>query len=992
MPDSNSSDGWCPFATRVGTTKFWTGNQGRRAVVMHIAQGSYDAAVTWLSDAQMNPNSSAHFVLAKDGRIAQLVSVNDSAWANGLGWQNNQWVNPSGHPVTPSWQDIVPGVNPNWYTISVEHEGVFTDQWTSEMYAANNRLLQWLATQFGSIDASPLFPFVPHRNLIGHYEIDPVDRPNCPGPNVNYSKITADADAGVLLGQVKPQAQTVHIYGTTALVSLPFYGIVKQLTETDIPVAGYLDYQNRHWAISQYSYQNQISNFFDNAATVPPVQDLEASLSLNPGYRDAVTPSTGELRSLGPQWLRVLLFSQYQDLQTGQNSELDWLIDRCQGIGINLLVLVNPETLNEVPPPHGSGWGDANSGYVGRVSDLAQKVAAFYHDKIGAVEVFNEPDVQAILPEDYGALLAASYAKIKAVSSLPVISAGICCGENLDYLRRMAQVARGSFDGVGWHVYAERVDGYPSSAFGFGELRDSSSSARALGGKPLWVTEIGAQLDWNWGPGVASPDAVAAYLTRAYNLMRTLGRNIVAQAFWFTWRIAGESWGLVDDSGARRPAWYAFQQSAGQPVTPVGPPATANVTLTPPVLEAGQLLNVSVTVINNSGAPLATQGPDPGFVYNEGDTFQSRGFPEVANAIRIGVDFDGRTGIDHPYRWGLGAPLAPGASATVTGSIRLNNAQSRNFWVGLVQEQVAWLQDRQGVQTITVSLKPPPPIGTQPTITNVNFTPATLNVGQLLNVSITVRNDSSAPLPTQGPNPGFVYAEGETFTGKGFAEQNGAVRVGIDFDGRSGIDHPYRWGLGMPLGPGQSAVVNGSIRLLNPQSRNYWSGLVQEQVMWLQDNQGTQAINVNPGSQPPPPPVTGQPLITSVTFSPTTLNQGQLVQVSVTVKNNSNSSLPTQGPDPGFVYNEGDNFLTKNNPPANGAYRIGVDFDGRSGVDHPYRWGLGNSLAPGQSVIVGGFIRLNRRQHTNFWVGLIQEGAGTLQDQQGTTALEVVHS
>ncbi len=84
MSSTNPSDGWCPFATKVPTTKFWQGNQGRRAVVLHIAQGGYDAAVSWLSNAQSNPNSSAHFVIAKDGRIAQLVSINDSAWANGL--------------------------------------------------------------------------------------------------------------------------------------------------------------------------------------------------------------------------------------------------------------------------------------------------------------------------------------------------------------------------------------------------------------------------------------------------------------------------------------------------------------------------------------------------------------------------------------------------------------------------------------------------------------------------------------------------------------------------------------------------------------------------------------------------------------------------------------------------------------------------------------------------------------------------------------------
>ncbi|MGB8644590.1 MAG: peptidoglycan recognition family protein, partial [Anaerolineae bacterium] len=653
MSTPNAPDGWCPFATRYPTTKFWSGNQGRRAVVLHIAQGSYEGAVSWLSNADTNPNSSAHFVIAKDGRIAQLVSIWDSAWANGLRWTNGAWYTPADPPrlETPPWADIVAGVNPNLYTISVEHEGSYQDPWTPAMYAANTRLLKWVAAQLGHTGAP--ITWTAHRNLIGHYEIDPIDRANCPGPTVNFAQMATDANANPtdLFSQVVVQSIPAHVYGTTALVSLPGYAIVSQLTDIDVPVSGYLDYQGTRWYISQYSYQNHILNFFDSAATQPPVQDLKLSLCLNPGYRDTVTPSADELRALGPQWLRVLLFSQYQNAQTGQNTELDWLLGRVSGMNIKILALVNTETVGQVPPPHGSGWGDAASGYIGQVATLAAKIAGYYKNQIGAIEVFNEPDVQGVAPEDYGALLNAVYPQIKAVSNLPVISAGICCGENIDYIRHVAAVARGSYDYTGWHAYGERVDGYPMASFGFGELRNSLSSARTLGGKPLWITEIGAQLDWTWQAGVNSADAVAAYLTQAYNLMRTLGRNTVAQAFWFTYKIGGESWGLVDDAGNHRPAWNAFQQTAGIPPPPTPPAITAG-SLSPTTVTAGQLLNISVTVKNNSNNTLATEGPDPGFVYNEGETFQTRGFPAQPNVFRIGLDFDGRTGVDHPYRWG----------------------------------------------------------------------------------------------------------------------------------------------------------------------------------------------------------------------------------------------------------------------------------------------------------------------------------------------------
>lgn len=260
--------------------------------------------------------------------------------------------------------------------------------------------------------------------------------------------------------------------------------------------------------------------------------------------------------------------------------------------------------------------------------------------------------------------------------------------------------------------------------------------------------------------------------------------------------------------------------------------------LSPTILNSGDLLHISITVFNDTNETLDTQGPNPGFIYEEGDTFRSRGFTETSDSFRVGIDFDGRDGIDHPYRWGLGAPLAPGQSATITGAIRLRTARTINYWCGLVRENVLWLQDQLGTQAITVN-----PVGAV-TITHATLTPTTLDVGGLLTVSITVRNDSTETLDTQEPAPGFIYDEGDTFRSRGYTETYGSFRVGIDFDGRTGIDHPYRWGLGAPLAPGQTATITGAIRLRAERSANYWAGLVREGILWLQDQQGTQTITV----------------------------------------------------------------------------------------------------------------------------------------------------
>lgn len=402
-----------------------------------------------------------------------------------------------------------------------------------------------------------------------------------------------------------------------------------------------------------------------------------------------------------------------------------------------------------------------------------------------------------------------------------------------------------------------------------------------------------------------------------------------------------------------------------------------DVSFSPAMLNPGDLMTVQFTVYNGSSTPLATQGPEPGFVYEEGDTFYSRGFPDQAGAFRLGVDFDARVGIDHPYRWGLGTPLAPGETRTVTGYIRIKYPQRRYYWAGFVQERVSWFQDRRGIQLISVMGPQPVPAGSV-TITDTTIVPTTLAAGNYLVVVMHVRNNGAITLLTQAPDPGFIYEESDSFDSRGFGAQTGSFRVGIDFDGRAGIDHPYRWGLGKPLGPGETALVTGAIHLRTPGTKKYWTGLVQEYVQWMQDQQGTQTVTVKPG-----------PVITSVTFTPTTLAVGQVVTVSITVRNNGDIPLQTQGPDPTFAYEEGDTFVTRGFADTQGAFRVGVDFDQRAGIDHPYRWGLGAPLAPGQATTITGTIRLKIARTQGYWAGLVQERVAWAVDRQGTQVVTV---
>jgi N-acetyl-anhydromuramyl-L-alanine amidase AmpD len=187
-----TSDGWCPFATRREITdsgNFDTGRKGQvvKAVVLHIGEGPLTAFFHTFKNPERK--ASSHFTVGKKGEIEQYVSINDTAYANGLRWDDGIWRNPRGLEVTPAWKGLIPAVNPNLYTISIEHEGFFGEAWTEPMYLAELKLLQWLRGETNLVYARD-------ETLIGHRDFDNIDRPNCPGPNAPFDRLIADLNGG----------------------------------------------------------------------------------------------------------------------------------------------------------------------------------------------------------------------------------------------------------------------------------------------------------------------------------------------------------------------------------------------------------------------------------------------------------------------------------------------------------------------------------------------------------------------------------------------------------------------------------------------------------------------------------------------------------------------------------------------------------------------------------------------------------------------------
>lgn len=121
-------------------------------IVVHIAQGSYSGTISWFKNPRANV--SAHYVVGRDGRVAQCVRDADIAWHSG----NLKW---------------------NKHSIGIEHAGYAGRRgtWSDAMYHASARLAAHLSKRHD-------IP-VDRYHVTGHNRV-PGSATRCPGPHFNH--------------------------------------------------------------------------------------------------------------------------------------------------------------------------------------------------------------------------------------------------------------------------------------------------------------------------------------------------------------------------------------------------------------------------------------------------------------------------------------------------------------------------------------------------------------------------------------------------------------------------------------------------------------------------------------------------------------------------------------------------------------------------------------------------------------------------------------
>lgn len=180
-------------------------------------------------------------------------------------------------------------------------------------------------------------------------------------------------------------------------------------------------------------------------------------------------------------------------------------------------------------------------------------------------------------------------------------------------------------------------------------------------------------------------------------------------------------------------------------------------------------------------------------------------------------------------------------------------------------------------------------------------------------------------------------------------------------------------------------VFNGLDQTGNPLADGVYTYTIEAADQWGNVTRRASTVEIKGGGRP-------QATIVQATIAPTEIIQGNLVTVTVRVRNTGKVPIRTHGPDSGYVYSTRDVFSSIEDEKA-GFWRIGVDYESNSGGGpsrYPFRWGFGHELQPGEEVEVVGVIKVDKQEEKlKFYVGLIQEQISLVQDRIQITQVKI---
>lgn len=210
-----------------------------RALVIHVADGSYEGSISWAANPQAEASFS--FIIAKDGRVAEVVDPwgGLAPWANGIS-------DPAATALPPNLVDLArPPIttNANWVTVSIELEGKPFEAGfpTQAQYQAVGLLGAWICQR------ASLTPRA-GQTIVPHTVFDTRGRPNCCGPQVDLARIEREIQQQMTPTPPPPPSSSVAVgpgiqaaldrMGDTAITPEQYHHAVAPLGEEVSIVAG----------------------------------------------------------------------------------------------------------------------------------------------------------------------------------------------------------------------------------------------------------------------------------------------------------------------------------------------------------------------------------------------------------------------------------------------------------------------------------------------------------------------------------------------------------------------------------------------------------------------------------------------------------------------------------------------------------------------------------------------------------------------------------
>lgn len=133
-------------------------------------------------------------------------------------------------------------------------------------------------------------------------------------------------------------------------------------------------------------------------------------------------------------------------------------------------------------------------------------------------------------------------------------------------------------------------------------------------------------------------------------------------------------------------------------------------------------------------------------------------------------------------------------------------------------------------------------------------------------------------------------------------------------------------------------------------------------------------------------------VITSARFEEQSIPAGGVLEFEVTVRNVSSRLIPAGGggANPGHVYSRDASWETIAETPRPGVFGIALTSETAGQVTYPWRWDLGQDLAPGESVTLTGGVQVpNVAGVHRWWFGVMLQPGTVVEDGVGITAVTI---